>query len=385
MRKKVKNANGQGSTSRMADGRLKWQKMIDGQYMQVTAKTPQELQEKIKKLSGTPIKGKVKVNDWFESWLENVKALKKEATYQQYNHMWKDYIEPVIGKCIMKNVESNQVQKVIANMNANDLSTWTMKHARKVMHICFEKALEDKIIAANPVTKIEIPNKQPKGIKTINTKELGIMFSHLKNTRWYWACRFLLETGLRRGEFLALKWSDIDYYNSRIIIDESNSSSGLGDTKSASTHYVPFSERAKFYLQEHKNMLISEFNPIIHNEKLKEIDLIFPSDTGTLMKPDSFNSVLDRINKKANIHITPHMFRHTFVYMSKGKLTLSELQEAIGHDESTTTLDMYGTMLSDTKKVANKIDESFAMLDYEIEKIQETKKQGKIIQFKKAK
>jgi hypothetical protein len=66
-------------------------------------------------------------------------------------------------------------------------------------------------------------------------------------------------------------------------------------------------------------------------------------------------------------------------------LTLSELQEAIGHDESTTTLDMYGTMLSDTKKVANKIDESFAMLDYEIEKIQETKKQGKIIQFKKAK
>ncbi len=102
--------------------------------------------------------------------------------------------------------------------------------------------------------------------------------------------------------------------------------------------------------------------------KRKE-DIIFPSQSGTIMKPDSLNSVLDRINKKTGLHITPHMFRHTFVYMAKGKMTLSEIQEALGHDESTTTLDIYGTMLSDTQTVASKIDDAFKMLDEEIEKI----------------
>jgi integrase len=380
-RKKVKNANGQGSISRMADGRLKWQKMIDGQYMTATAKTPQELQEKIKKKIGLPIiKEKIKASDWFETWLEQVKSLKKPATYNQYKSMWEYYIEPAIGKFQMKNISSHQIQGIIADMNSKGLSTWTMKHTRKVLHIAFESAVDNKIVPESPVNKIEIPSKQVKKQKTIDTKQLAIMFKHLKNTRWYWACRFLLETGLRRGEFLALKWSDIDFENNRIIVDESNSVGGIGDTKSAKTHYAPLSERAKYFLQEHKNMLIQEPNPVLYSD----LDLIFPTDEGELMKPDSFNSVLDRINAKAGIHITPHMFRHTFVFMSKGKLTLSELQEALGHDESTTTLDLYGTMLSDTVKVSKKIDEAFATLDEEIEKLQEAK-QGKIVQFRKAK
>jgi len=68
--------------------------------------------------------------------------------------------------------------------------------------------------------------------------------------------------------------------------------------------------------------------------------------------------------------------------MSKGKMTLSELQEALGHDESTTTLDIYGTMLSDTKEVANKIDRVFEELDEEMDKIEE-KKECKIISLSK--
>ncbi len=104
------------------------------------------------------------------------------------------------------------------------------------------------------------------------------------------------------------------------------------------------------------------------------------------MKPDSFNSAIDRINAKAGIHVTPHMFRHTFVFMSKGLLSRSELQEALGHDESTTTEDIYGTMLSDTEKVANKIDQAFNSIDEELNKIEE-KHIAKVISmdtFKKA-
>ena len=102
------------------------------------------------------------------------------------------------------------------------------------------------IVIPKPVRKIEILKKQAKPRKTIKTDELKIFFEHAKNTRWYWTFKFLLVTGLRRGELLALRWSDIDSENKRIVVDESNSSGGVGDTKSAKVHYVPLSELAKY-------------------------------------------------------------------------------------------------------------------------------------------
>lgn len=386
---KQKNPNGMGCYDKLKDGRVRWRQMVDGKTRTITAKSMPELKEKVKKVADLPIiKNKIKVSEWFEKWLEiYIKPLKKQATYYQYKILYEQHIFPIIGNRLITSVKQYDIQQIIAKMNEKGLSTWTMKHVRKILHIAFDRAFKDKLIPENPVVDIEIPKKQAKPRKTITASELKILFENLKNTRWYWAFRFMLVTGLRRGELLALRWSDIDYENKRIIVDESNSASGLGDTKNSKVHYVPLSERAIYYLAKQKEMLQHEFNPILYNPELQKLDLIFPSENGTLMKSDSLNSVLDRINRKTGLHITPHMFRHTFVYMSKGHMTLSELQEALGHDESTTTLDIYGTMLSDTEKVANKIDEAFAALDEEINKI-ETKHQAKIINLferKKAK
>ena len=383
---KQKNPNGMGCYDKLKDGRVRWRQMVDGKTRTITAKSMPELKEKVKKVADLPIiKNKIKVSEWFEKWLEiYIKPLKKQATYYQYKILYEQHIFPIIGNRLITSVKQYDIQQIIAKMNEKGLSTWTMKHVRKILHIAFDRAFKDKLIPENPVVDIEIPKKQAKPRKTITASELKILFENLKNSRWYWAFRFMLVTGLRRGELLALRWSDIDYENKRIIVDESNSASGLGDTKNSKVHYVPLSERAIYYLAKQKEMLQHEFNPILYNPELQKLDLIFPSENGTLMKSDSLNSVLDRINRKTGLHITPHMFRHTFVYMSKGHMTLSELQEALGHDESTTTLDIYGTMLSDTEKVANKIDEAFAALDEEINKI-ETKHQAKIINLSERK
>lgn len=373
---KPRNPNGVGSYKLRKDGRYQWTQKIDGKARYIYAKSLKELQEKVNKVANLQItNSKLSVAEWFEKWLAiYVEPLKKEATYNQYKIIYEQHIKGEIGYRKISNITRSDIQKVIAEMNKKGLSTWTMKHARKIMNIAFEKAYDEKIISVNPVKKIEIPNKQAKPRKTITASELKTLFENLKSTRWYWAFNFMLVTGLRRGELLALKWSDIDYENRRIIIDESNSSTGLGDTKSSKVHYVPLSNKAIYYLKKQKEMLQHEFNPILYNPNLQKLDLVFPSKQGTLMKPDSLNSVLDRINKKTGLHITPHMFRHTFVYMAKGKMTLSEIQEALGHDESTTTLDIYGTMLSDTQTVASKIDDAFKMLDEEIEKIEKAER-----------
>lgn len=400
---RTRNPNGMGNIYKTKNNRYEWRQMVDGELRVLSSADLSDLQEKIKKVADLPIiKSKLKVSEWFDKWLEvYIKPLKKPATYEQYKTLYEQHIKPEIGKRNMATIKQYDIQKVIAEMNKKvvqeakydkegklispekiGLSSWTMKHVRKIMHIAFTRAYDDKLIAENPVRKIEVPNKQAKPRKTLTSDELKAMFDCLKNTRWYWAMRLMLVTGLRRGELLALRWSDIDYINKRITVDESNSSSGVGDTKSSKVHYVPLSDKAVYYLAQQKAMLEKDHNPSLHNKDLKKLDLVFPSKEGTLMKPDSFNSVLDRINKKTGLHVTPHMLRHTFVYMSKGLMSLSELQEALGHDESTTTLDIYGTMLSDTQKVASKIDDAFKALDEELDRIEE-KQQAIVIDFEK--
>lgn len=385
---KQRNPNGLGSyKKRKDDGRYVWRQTVDGKTRELTANSPKELQEKIKKVADLPIVAdSYKVQEWFDRWLENfIKPLKKKATYEQYNFIYQGHIKPVIGHRKLTAIKPIDVQTVITEMNKKDMATKTMKHAKTVMAGAFKRAVTDKVLAENPVKEIYIPEKQAKPRKTLTVSELSLLFKQLKNSRWIWSVRFLLVTGLRRGELLALRWSDIDFENRRIIIDESNSSTGLGDTKSAKVHHVVLSDLAIQYLNGQKQQLKKETNPILFDPELKKSELIFPNNKGEMIRPDSYYTMLSRAAKKAGIKASPHCLRHTFVYFMRNKLTLKELQEMLGHDESTTTLDIYGTMLNESNdKVASEIDDVFGKLDIEVEEI-ESKKPGKIIEFKRKK
>ena len=389
---KQRNPNGMGSfKKRKSDGRHEWHRTINKTNQYLSAKTSALLLEKVKEVVDLPIiKDKLTVDNWFEKWLSTyIKPLKKEATYNQYNDIYRTHISPAIGNRFMREIESIDIQCVIAKMakykksirkknpetgkvemiaTNEGLSSWTMKHARKVMNGAFSKALKDKAIAVNPVVDIEIPVKQKKPAKTLTTNELSKLFKAMQYSRWVWSVKFALVTGVRRGELLALKWSDIDRKNKRITIDKSNSLTGMGDTKNAKIHYIPLSEKAIEYLDEQKNMLEREFNT--------NTEVIFPSDEGKMMPPNSYYTMLSRFAQNAGFKASPHCLRHTFVYFTKGVLSLEEIQAILGHSSKTQTLELYGNMIKDTvKETAVQIDSVFG--DFE-KKMKETEKEERI-------
>lgn len=399
---KKRNPNGVGSYSVTSDGRPRWRLQRNNKVIEVSAKTPSELQKKVEAISPLPIvkdKDKHTVDKWFNTWLEvYVKPLKKQATYDQYESIYRKHIKPVIGDYRMTDIRSMDIQRVITEMNKRvheiknkkgevtkrtvGTSTKTMKHAKTVMNCGFEAAFKKaKIIPENPVQDIEIPQKQAKKRKVLSMEEMSSLFKAMANSRWLWSVKFMLVTGLRRGELLALKWSDIDYSNKRITVDESNSSTGLGDTKSGEVHYVPLSEKAIEYLKNQTKMLIGETNPLMVNKDgtlkkdLKGSEcLVFPTDKGKMVSPNTYYHTICRYAEKANVHVTPHCFRHTFVYMSRNTLSLKQIQNILGHDESTTTLDIYGDILNESEDTSRQIDEIFADVDKEFEKVQKKKR-----------
>lgn len=373
---RTRKPNGTGNIYKRSDGRYEWKQMIDGEIRYASDISLSELQQKIKKISGKNINGdKTKLFDWMERWLEKyVAPYKKPSTYNNYKFAYEKYISKYMKNIQLRHVGKSYVQDMITALLNDGYSSSLIKNVRKALSAAFISANEDEqIVDFNPTRDTKIPKGRKPVRKTLNLEELVIVIEKFSTSRWLYGILFMLATGLRRGELFALKWTDIDFKEKRIKIISNRTQYGEDTPKDNDYHYVPLTEHAKAYLSGWKNKLETEHNPAIY----KNIDTIFVTKEGMPLRPSSFNNILSK--RKFNFRVTPHMFRHTFVYLSKGKLSLSELQEALGHDQSTTTLDIYGLMLADTVSVADKIELAYQELDKDI--LEKQKEQKKIIDF----
>jgi integrase len=375
---RTRNLNGMGNIYKTKDGRYEYRLMEDGELRFVSAKTQSELQEKIKRLNPVPAGNqKVKFYDWMDTYLEvYVKTLRKKGTYESYKYTWEHYIKPYIRDGYLKNKRTIDFQGIIAKQTERGMSESTLNNIWKVLNVAFKQAVEDKVIFENPIEGLKIPSVQKKAKKVLKVDELNRIFKYLETSRWYWPMHFLLYTGLRRGEFLGLKWSDLDYNEHIITVSDNLTDSGIGSTKESKVHYAPLSDKAIHCLAEFKKQLQAEANPACFQN---ESNIIFVSQRGTPMRPQSFNNVFRRIREDLGIHASPHSMRHTFVYYNKNKLSLSELKDALGHEDTTSTLDIYGNMLGDTNKVASKIDETYDELEGEMD--EKKKAVGSVVDF----
>lgn len=364
--------------------RYEWRQMIDGVTRTLTAATMPELSHRIESVRDMPVSNnKVRVSEWNNKWLETyVKPLKKSATYEQYRIMIEHHIDPIIGKRYMRGILPSDIQHVIAVANKEGLSSRTMGHIRKVASCSFRQAVKDRLVGKSPVEGIEIPVKQTKAQKVLSATEFKAIMDALKKSRWVHSVRFALETALRRGELLALKWGDIDVSERRATIDESLDRDAVpGDTKSSKIHYVPLSTNSLIALVNQKEMLKKEGNPAIFRASTSKEAWVFPNKKGDALHPGSYLTLIARAGAKSGIKASPHMLRHTFVHIMRGGIGLKDLQNILGHEEQTTTLDIYGDIINDkTTEMAQSVDNAFAKFDEAMTKVVE--KDGRVIKFK---
>ena len=347
---RTRRMNHEGSICKKSDGRYVWKQMIDGVSRSATARSMPELAEKIERYKGLPAAtGKIRVADWNKKWLDiYVKNLCKPATYEQYKYMIK-HIDAVLGKRYMKTITEMDIQQVISEANKRGASSATMKHIRKVARLSFKQALKEKVVRTNPADDVMIPTKTPKTKKVLTPGEFAALLKHLEGTRWYHAVWFVISTAVRRGELLAIRESDIDEQNKTITIRYALDREGnLSDTKDSDVHYVPLTDIALEALQNQRKMLRQEKNPVLLRSRSHPERWVFPNRYGDALIPGSLYKIVSDAGKEAGVKATPHMLRHTFVNINKRRLSLSELKEILGHEETTTTLDIYGKMINES-------------------------------------
>lgn len=170
---------------------------------------------------------------------------------------------------------------------------------------------------------------------------------------------FLIFTGLRIGEAIALEWKDIDYKHKTITVNKN-----VVEVKSKET--------GKYILEKQdstKTDSSTRIIPISNNameciKNLKEINgdkrFIFASQTGQYISPSNFNRMFRGIQKALNYEVTLglHSLRHTFAtLMLNNGIDVKIVSELLGHSNVSVTYNIYiHTIQSQKIKAINIID-----------------------------
>jgi integrase len=206
---------------------------VDGkqQYKYVYGKTQKEVDDKLIELKLSLRKG-IDINagrETFEDWAEQWLSFKKlEISHNSFQNMCcrVDNLQTLFDMPISK-IKTSDIQ-VIINQSATVPNTKTgkpyakktIKDIRMVASSIFKLAIENRVIDYNPAEFVKIPNAaEPEKRQALTEAQQGWIISTPHRAQR--AAMIMMFAGLRRGEIIALMWSDVDLKNKTITVNKS--------------------------------------------------------------------------------------------------------------------------------------------------------------------
>jgi integrase len=259
------------------------------------------------------------------------------------------------------------------------MSAKTVRNIAGVISSAFSRAMKWGLVTTNPVTHSEPPRLKKHLAIALTPAQLQMLMDAASGP---WCMRTFLElaaaTGCRRGELLALRWSDIEDGCALIarsltqtfrIVDTPKGKVRVHDvlafksTKTEKPRVVVLPESAITVLAEHRERQ-EEFRHQFGPDYRADLDLIFAHPDGTPLKPDSISASVSGLFKRlkitkpkgAALHLLRHS--HTSVLIAEG-VPLPAVSARLGHSSVRTTQEIYAHMITGQDEEAARKWEEF--------------------------
>ena len=377
-----KKSNGEGTIYKKDNGTWRGQLTVgykeDGTLKRksFTGKTKKEVILKMEEFRTLNNKGMLPSDDtitlsqWFHTWLFNYRKNDlKPSSFERYEGIYRNYLENSnLGKTKLKDLRTSHLQIYYNELSTNGKPASTIKNINKYLKACLNQALKENYIMKNYCTLVTLPKVESSkdNIKAFTMEQQQIfMHESLKHDKGIiYICA--LGTGLRLGELLALRWSDINLKDKTISVNKNIKETYTFDDKEEK-HYTVVEQLPKtdtsirtVPLNDNLIELLQEYRKNQLNERDQNIDiyfddyLIFSSYTGNYLSSGNVRKKFKDILKICNLpDFRIHDLRHTFAtrLFEKG-IAPKTVQTLLGHTDIQTTMNIYTHVMDNTKNEA---------------------------------
>lgn len=159
------------------------------------------------------------LDDWLPT-RERLKGL-KPSTVDAYKQLITAYVVPTIGALPLSRVDGATLTALYGELLTNGrrgrsgapgsaLSVKTVRNLHGVLHRAFRDAVKQRLLSSNPADSADQPGKHTPEQRAWSSVDLDAFIDAASSDRCGPLWHLLAMTGMRRGELLGLRWSDID-------------------------------------------------------------------------------------------------------------------------------------------------------------------------------
>lgn len=175
------------------------------------------------------------VRKWIAHWQEIYdKPKSRPTTYTAHDYIFKNHILPGLGKIRLDELTETVVGAFLDNrkrlgshrpesIDYPGLSNQTIRHIHQLLQKCLEQAVEDKMIKKNPARAFHYAKPKAAKMNILSALELEDYLDAAAQLGYLPMFTLALTVGLRQGELIALKWSDLDVEEFTLTIQEGRS------------------------------------------------------------------------------------------------------------------------------------------------------------------
>jgi integrase len=301
---------------------------------------------------------RISLAEYLDRWLLDYAKPKVAAkTYDRYREMIDIHIKPALGAFVLPKLAPLHIQGFYSRALASGrkdgkggLSAQTVLHFHRLLHKALAQAVKWQLLARNPSDAVEPPRPVPKEMQVLDEDETATLLDQLGNSRLHIPVLLAVTTGLRRGEILGLRWSDVDFASGTVTVVQSleQTSEGL-NFKSPKTHRsrraVALPSMTVEALRAHRAEQGKERLSI--GPDYDDNDLVCPRPGGSPWRPDVFSGSFVKSIRRLDIRqIRFHDLRHSHAtHLLRAGVHPKVVSERLGHSRVGITLDTYSHVL----------------------------------------
>ena len=299
------------------------------------------------------------LGEWLTKWAAEVmpKSVEPKTARTYASIVRSQWLRQPITRLPLNAVEPADVNRALAAMSQTGLSRTTVGHARMVLSAAYTAAREAKLVLVNPVAGTELRGRDlPTRVQmlNLNTQVGNQMIDAAYGTHDHDLVMFLIFTGLRPAEALALRWADVSVSGETVAVRRAVKRSAhgwaIGPPKTTqSTRTIPMARLLNTALMKREKRAGGT------RRRPSPEELVFPSPRGGQDTPEALSKRLRPLFDKVGLgeyQVRDTRSLHATLLLAGNQVNITTLAKLLGHAEASTTLRRYAGVVTGADREA---------------------------------